>query len=89
MKSQELIKEKGEKALKLIRENIKHLSDCDDLGEAIKYFETIRHSGVPIKDRWLFDELSKSQIAILVKILIDLGEVELKDNKLKLIGEKQ
>ncbi len=64
------------------------MSDCDTLEEAISYFEGIRkQKGLP-KTQELFDEISKSQIATLFRLLIDLGEVHLKDNVIYAKGEQ-
>lgn len=66
--------------IKLIKATILDLSDCDSLEEAISYFEGIRHIDFVKKTPALFDELSKAQIAVLFKLLIDLEEVNFKDN---------
>lgn len=66
--------------LTLIKATILDMTDCDTLGQAISYFEGIRKQEKTERTRELFDELLKSQIAILFKLLIDLGEVEFKNN---------
>lgn len=75
---------KKKKALKLIKENILFLSDCDNLEEAVDYFESVRHKSSPYKTQEYFDYLVTCQLAILFKILIDLGEIKLKNNVIKL-----
>lgn len=69
-------------AVTLIKATILDMSACDTFEEAINYFEEIRHINNLPKNQELFDEISKSQIAILFKLLIDLGEVGFKDNKI-------
>jgi len=67
-------------ALQLIKATILDMTDCDSMPEAISYFEGIRKQEITERSRDLFDELSKSQIAVLFKLLIDLGEVGFKNN---------
>ena len=70
-------------ALNLIKGTILHLTDCDTLEEAIDNFEKVRHKRYLPKSKELFDEIGASQLGILFKLLIDLGEVELEDNVIK------
>jgi len=67
-------------AISLIKNHILNLSDCETLEEAISYFESIRKKDSKGRTREMFDELSKAQLGILFKLLIDLGEVSFKNN---------
>ena len=83
---------KEDKSIKLIKETILHLTDCDNLQEALEDFESKRHSPSILKElgtKEAFNELSQNQIAILFKLLLDLGEVQLKDNVLYLSAGKR
>jgi len=78
------MKENKDRGLELIKNNILFLSDSDTMEEAVEYFESIRHKDSPYKCQELFDELVKSQLAILFKILIDIGEVKINNNIISL-----
>lgn len=71
------------------------MSNTNDIQEAIDFFESVRHENTMEKTKELFDEIVKSQIAILFKLLIDSGELEIKDNVIqdldasKVEGEKR
>ena len=67
-------------AVELIKTTIMEMTDCDSLEESISYFEGIKKQKGLLRTEELFDELSKAQIATLFKLLIDLKEVECKNN---------
>ena len=73
-----------DKYLKLIKDTILFSSDCNSMKEAIDFFESRRHLPSSYKTQEFFDELVISQLAILFKILIDGGEVVVKNNVIKL-----
>lgn len=71
------------KIQKVLEDTILLLSDCDDIDEATIWFEEIRHLKSLPKSPELFDELCKSQVAILFKILIDAKQLKLANNKIE------
>ena len=73
-----------DKYLKLIKDTILFSSDCNSMKEAIDFFESKRHLPSPYKTQEFFDELVTSQLAILFKILINGGELIIKNNIIKL-----
>ena len=75
-------------ATDLIKNTILHQIDCETLEEAIEYFEEIRHKEHLLRTKKLFKEISRAQIAILFKLLIDLGEVDF-DEKENVIRSKE
>lgn len=80
---------KDKRAIELIKENILFMSDCNNINEAIDYFESIRHKPSPFHSREYFDYLVRCQLAILFKLLIDLDEISISNNKIDLIKEEQ
>ena len=70
------------KMCKVVEETIYHMSNCDNMDEAIDYFESIRHKQQMKRTKELFDELFTSQLATLFKLLIDTGKLKIIDNKI-------
>ena len=79
-----VMKKKMTKPIELIKETILLMSDTEDMEEAIEYFENNRHKSSKFRTQEFFDELVLSQIAVLFKVLIDCGEVDVIDNVIKL-----
>lgn len=77
------------KLCKVLEATILNMSDCEDMEEAVNYFEGVRHQDQMPRTKELFDELSVSQLAILFKLLIDSNQLELVDNKLRFPGESR
>ncbi len=73
-----------DKGLELVKGRILLMLDCDNIQKALEYFEEKRHKKLLPKTQELFDEMVISQVAILFKILMDAGEVEMIDGVLNL-----
>jgi hypothetical protein len=72
-----------DRGIELVKQNILFLSDCENMEEAISFFEERRHLPSPYRTQEYFDELNISQIAVLFKVLIDSGDVIVEDNVIK------
>ena len=70
---------------KVLKETILHMSDCENMEEAIGYFERERHKNSLPKSLELFDEISRSQLAILFKLLLDAKQLKLVNNKIEMV----
>ncbi|KKL19621.1 hypothetical protein LCGC14_2463690 [marine sediment metagenome] len=76
------------KLCKVLEATILDMSDCEDMEEAVNYFEGVRHQDGMVKTKELFDELSVNQLAILFKLLIDSNQLELVNNKIRFLNQR-
>ncbi len=77
-----------DKVIKKIRETIIDMTGSDNFFDAVVFFEEERHKPkkLPITPL-VFDELHKSQIAVLFRVLIDVGHIGFKNNKMYVLAK--
>jgi len=82
-----------DKYQRLVDETILHMTDSEDMEEALKWFEENRHTRNVPRTKELFEELHLSQLATLFKLKIDNGDIILENNKMRFAkqdnGEKK
>lgn len=67
---------------KVLIATILEMSDCEDMKEAIEYFEENRYKPHLLKTQEYFDEININQLAILFKLLLDTNQLKLIENKI-------
>ncbi len=77
-----------DKVIKKIRETIIDMTGSDNFFDAVVYFEEERHKPKKLPmTQVVYDELNKSQVAVLFKILIDVGYIGFKKKKKNVLAK--
>jgi hypothetical protein len=68
--------------INLIEDTIIEMTGKDSLTEAVKFHDKDRKKSNMSRSEDLFEEMSRGQVAVLIKVLIDIGKIKYKDDKL-------